>query len=114
MVTADEIKARVKAADEARIASRADRAAAVAEAHSRRAAALTELKRVEAELTAAVNAATEVMTFDELVAFSDVPRTDLPGKTVGSVTSVKARSSKTRRRTNKTTSAGEPAPQPVN
>lgn len=113
MATADEIRARVKTADEARIASRADRAAAVAEVHGRRAAALTELERIEADLTTAVRSATEVMTLDELIAFADVPRTDLPRRPGGSATSVKARSPKVRRRAPKTTPGGDPAAQPV-
>lgn len=98
MVTADEIRARVKAADEARIANRADRAATVADVYSRRAEVLAELERIETQLTASVRSATEVMTFDELVTFVDVPRAGLGSKRAGTAASVKARSPKTRRR----------------
>lgn len=111
MATADDIiRARVKAADEARIASRGDRAAAVADVHSRRAAALAELDRIETELTAAVRSATQVMSLEELVGFADVPRADLAGKTTRAATSVKARSPKTRRRTTRSTPAASEPP----
>jgi len=56
MVNAEEIRARVQAADQARIATRADRAAAVAELHSRRQAALAELHRIDTDLTAGIRA----------------------------------------------------------
>ena len=108
MVNAEEIRARVQAADQARIATRADRAAAVAELHSRRQAALAELHRIDTDLTAGIRAATEVMTVEELVAFADVPRAALAGKTVRSPTSVKARSPKTRRRTTTPSTPAEP------
>lgn len=98
MTTADEIRARVKAADEARIESRADRAAAVAEAHGRRAVARATLDQLDTDLTAAVRAAAEVMTLDELVDFAGVPRSDLAHKAPLPAASVKARSPKSRRR----------------
>ncbi len=98
MTTADAIRARVKAADEARIESRADRAAAVAEAHGRRTAAQATLDKLDTDLTAAVRAAAEVMTLDELVDFADVQRSDLAGRVPAPATSVKARSPKSRRR----------------
>ena len=105
MAIADEIRARVKQADEARIETRAERAATVALAHSQRAELLAQLAVVEADLQSSVRSAIEVMTLDELIEFSGVPRADIRGKVPPAATSVKARSTKTRRRP-----AGQGAP----
>ncbi len=98
MSTADEIRARVKQADEVRIESRADRAATVADVHGRRAALFAQLADLDAELGTSVRAAFEVMTLDELVDFAGVPRADVRGRAPVLAAAVKARSAKTRRR----------------
>lgn len=63
MSAAEEIRARVKKADEARIEHRAERAATVAEDHSRRVSLLAQLAQVDTDLDKSVRAALEVMTF---------------------------------------------------
>ncbi len=98
MTTAEEVRARVRKADEARLESRAQPAAAVAEVHGRRAALLTQLAQLDAELDTVVREAFAVMTLDELVEFAGVPRADLRGKALVSATGVKARSTKSRGR----------------
>jgi uncharacterized small protein (DUF1192 family) len=98
MTTAEQVRARVQKADEARIESRAQRAATVAEIHGRRAAVLAELARLDAELDTSVREAFAVMTLDELVEFAGVPRADVRGKALVSATGVKARSPKPRGR----------------
>jgi len=107
MSTADEIRARVKKADEARIENRADRAATVADVHGRRAALLTQLAELDAELGTSVRDALQVMTLDELVDFAGVPRTDVHGRAPGPAAAVKARSPKTRRRPGTKASASQ-------
>ena len=109
MSTAAEVRARVQKADEARLETRAERAAAVAEVHGRRAALLAELAQVDAELDTSVREAFAVMTLDELVEFADVPRADVRGKALVSATGVKARSTKPRGRPAKKAVAGVPA-----
>lgn len=112
MATSEEIRARVKAADEARISVRADRAALVAEIHGRRAAALQELKTIEIDFAASVRAAAEVMSVDELAEFSLVPRTELPVKPRPARTAVRAGSPRKKRTASSAASARE-ADQPA-
>jgi len=113
MSVADEIRARVKQADEARIESRSRGAATVALVHGQRVELLRQLSEVDAELARSVHEAFEVMTLDELVEFSGVPRADVRGKVPP--TAVKARSPKTRRRTTQkaTSSAAAPPAEPA-
>lgn len=114
MSTADEIRARVKQADEARIESRAERAATVALVHNQRAELLAQLSEVDAELKKSVRAAVEVMTLDELVEFSGVPRADVRGgKVLPAATAVKARSAKTRRRATPKTATSDAVAEPA-
>lgn len=98
MVTVDEIRARVQAADEARIAVRAERAADVAGKHNQ----LTELRAAladgEAAFKASAAAALEVMSVDELAEFAGVPKGDVQGQTVPKTTAVKARSTRSRKK----------------
>lgn len=110
MSITDEIRARVKKADEARITSRAERAATVATVHLRRAELLTQLTEVETELETSVRSAMQVMTVDELVEFAGVPRADVRGKVPPRATAVKARSPKTRRQRTPQPSSGDGVP----
>lgn len=112
MSTAEEVRARVQKADEARIETRAQRAAAVAEVHGRRAAVLADLAQLDTELDASVREALAVMTVDELVEFAGVPRADVSGKAPLSTVGVKARSTKPRGRptTKAAAQAGGKAP----
>lgn len=103
MSTAEEVRARVQKADQARLETRAQRAAAVAEVHGRRASLLAELAQLDAELDTCVREAFAVMTLDELVEFAGVPRADVRGKALVSPTGVKARSTKPRGRPAKKT-----------
>lgn len=77
---ADQIKARVRAADQERIARRADAAAAVATALSERDDLVRQLAQAEAKLSDQIAAATkELMTTKELAEFIGVKFADLPG-----------------------------------
>lgn len=109
MSTAEEVRARVQKADEARIETRVQRAAAVAEVHARRTALLAELAQIDVELDTCVRDAFAVMTVDELVEFAGVPRADVRGKTLTSAAGVKARSTKPRGRPATKTPAGPQA-----
>jgi hypothetical protein len=79
MVTVDEIRARVEAADKLRIQARADAAANVAEGAERRATVARELAELDAALAADVAAAEKVMTMVELVDFTGLSEHDLAG-----------------------------------
>lgn len=79
MVTVDEIRARVEAADKVRIQARADAAAKVAEGAERRAGVARELAELNAVLAADVAAAEKVMTMAELVDFTGLSENDLAG-----------------------------------
>lgn len=84
MVTAEEIRSRVEAADKARIQARADAAAKVAEGAERRATIALELAEADAVLSADVAAAQQVMTMVELVNFTGLSDADLlQGQGVG-------------------------------
>jgi hypothetical protein len=110
MSTAEEVRARVQKADEARIESRAQRAAAVADVHGRRAAVLAELAQLDAELDSSVRDAFAVMTLDELVEFAGVPRADVRGKAPTLPTGIKAGSTKRRGRPATKAAANAAAP----
>ena len=84
MVTADEIRARVEAADRARIQARADAAAEIAADVERRTTVVAELAEIDASLTARIDAAAAVMTLAELAEFTGIPETEL--RAVGSRT----------------------------
>ena len=77
MVTADEIRARVEAADRARIQARADAAAQIAADVERRTTVVAELAAIDASLTARIDAAAAVMTLAELAEFTGIPETEL-------------------------------------
>ena len=82
MVTVDEIRERVEAADQARIAKRADAAARVAEGVGRRAELVAALAEQDAVLASALSDARAVLTDDELFEFTGLSRDDLPAPTV--------------------------------
>jgi len=84
MVTADEIRARVEAADRARGHARADAAAQIAADVERRTTVAAELAEIDASLTARIDAAAAVMTLAELAEFTGIPETEL--RAVGSRT----------------------------
>ena len=84
MVTAEEIRARVEAADRARIQARADAAAEIAADVERRTTVVAELAEIDASLTARIDAAAAVMTLAELAEFTGIPETEL--RAVGSRT----------------------------
>ena len=79
MVTADEIRARVEAADRARVHARADAAAQIAPDVERRTTVAAELAEIDATLTARIDAAAAVMTLAELAEFTGIPETELRG-----------------------------------
>ena len=84
MVTADEIRARVEAADRTRIQARADAAAQIAADVERRTTVVAELAEIDATLTARIEAAAAVMTLAELAEFTGIPEAEL--RAVGSRT----------------------------
>jgi len=73
VTTAQEIRARVAHADQARIEQRSNAAAAVYEFAERRDRLRAELAQVEQQLTVAVTAASAVMTVQELGEFIGRP-----------------------------------------
>jgi len=77
MVAADEIRARIQAADEKRIALRTERATSVAELHQQVADKTAELTALTTALRDATRSALEVMSVEELAEFADVPRAEL-------------------------------------
>ena len=93
MVTAEEIRSRVQAVDEARIQARADAAAKVAEGAERRAAVARELADLDAVLAADVAAAERVMSMAELVDFTGLSERELSSAAAGG-TPTRGRSSR--------------------
>jgi len=84
MVTADEIRARVEAADKERIQARADTAAKIAANIEKRRNVLAELAEVDAAIAAGLADSTAIMTLAELSAFTGIAVSDLaPGTTPG-------------------------------
>jgi hypothetical protein len=82
MVTAEEIRARVEAADKDRIQARADTAAKIAADIDKRSKVLAELAEVDAAIAAGLADSTAIMTLAELSAFTGIPVSDLaPGST---------------------------------
>ena len=77
MVTTDEIRKRVEAADRARVQSRADAAAAIATAVEQRTKVRTELSELEASIAAQVKDAQAVMSLSELAEFTGIPVSEL-------------------------------------
>ena len=77
MVTADEIRKRVEAADRARVQSRADAPAAIATAVEQRTKVRAELAELEAAIATQVKASEAVMSLDELAEFTGIPETEL-------------------------------------
>ena len=77
MVTADEIRKRVEAADRARVQSRADAAAAIATAVEQRTKVRAELAQLEAAIATQVKASEAVMSLDELAEFTGIPVAEL-------------------------------------
>lgn len=113
MVTVDEIRARVQAADEARIAVRAERAAEVAGKHNQLIELRAALANGEAAFKTSTAAALEVMSVDELAEFSGVPKGDVQGQAAPKATAVKARSTRSRKkpaRQSETGAVAEPRP----
>lgn len=82
MVTIDEIRARVEAADKARIEQRAEAAAMVAESVQRRADLAAALAEQDAVVASALADARALLTDDELVEFTGLSPTDLPDRPV--------------------------------
>ncbi len=82
MVTADEIRARVEAADKERIQARADAAARIAADIDKRSKVRAELAEIDAAITAGLAESTAIMTLAELSAFTGIVVSDLtPGTT---------------------------------
>ena len=77
MVTADEIRARVEAADKDRIQARADAAAKIAADVERRTKVRAELAEIDAAITAGLADAAAIMTLAELSAFTGIPEAEL-------------------------------------
>jgi DNA-binding protein H-NS len=80
MVTAEEIRARVEAADKDRIQARAETAAKIAADIDKRTKVLAELAEVDAAIAAGLAESTAIMTLAELSAFTGIAVSDLaPG-----------------------------------
>jgi len=77
MATEDEIRARVEAADQSRLAARADAAIKIAAAVEKRTTLRTELAEVDAAIAAAVAESGSVMTLAELSAFTGIDESEL-------------------------------------
>lgn len=108
MVTADQIRARIQAADEKRIVLRAEWATSVAELHQQVADKQAELAALTAALGDATRNALEVMSVDELAEFADLPRTELTDSRRPRAGA--ARPGSTRRRGKKGTTKSAPVP----
>jgi hypothetical protein len=77
MATAEEIARRVTESDNARSATRSERAREVGELFGRYEVAAEALRTIEDQLGVKVGIAHEVMTIDELEQFTDAPVADL-------------------------------------
>ena len=77
MVTADEIRARVEAADKIRIQARADAAARIAADIERRTKVRAELAEVDAAVAAGLAESAAIMTLAELTEFTGIPVSEL-------------------------------------
>lgn len=87
MVTEDEIRARVQAADLSRSQARAEAAAKIAAYVIRRKKARAELAEIDSAIAAAVAESSDIMTVAELSDFIGVPQsellpTDAPGEVI--------------------------------
>ena len=110
MATEDEIRARVEAADQARIRVRADMAAKIATLVAKREQLREELSETESLLAAALVESDSVMTRAELSSFTGVEDTDLqPEPAAEAVRQRGRKSSGTRKsRQNHRTSSSSP------
>lgn len=108
MVTADEIRARILAADEKRIALRTERATSVADLHQQVADKKVELASLTEALSDATRTALEVMSVDELAEFADLPRSELGDTGTGRARATRKKS--TARRTRKPADKTAPIP----
>ena len=77
MVTADEIRARVEAADKIRIQARADAAARIAADIERRTRARAELAEIDAAVAAGLAESAAIMTLAELSEFTGISMSEL-------------------------------------
>ena len=77
MVTADEIRARVEAADQNRIQARADAAAKIAADIERRTKVRAELAEIDAAITAGLAESAAIMTLAELSEFTGISESEL-------------------------------------
>ncbi|CRK57634.1 hypothetical protein [Alloactinosynnema sp. L-07] len=77
MATTEEIERRVRQADTARSARRAAAARQIGDLAQRRACLAEQVDDIERELADVLAAVRDVMTIDELAAFTDVPAADL-------------------------------------
>ena len=77
MVTADEIRQRVEAADRARQQSRADAAASIASAVEQRTKVRAELAELDTSIAAQISASAAVLTLEELAEFTGIPVSEL-------------------------------------
>ena len=76
-MTADEIRARVEAADKTRIQARADAAAKIAADIERRIKVRAELAEIDAAITAGLAESAAIMTLAELSEFTGIATTEL-------------------------------------
>ncbi|MGH3426949.1 MAG: hypothetical protein ACRDQZ_05190, partial [Mycobacteriales bacterium] len=83
VASAEEIRARVKRADEQRIATRADSAARVGEVANERDELLAKLAELDKNLSTAVSDALTVMTADELAQFTGRQHREIDEWTTG-------------------------------
>ncbi|MGH3809107.1 MAG: hypothetical protein ACRDRU_21285 [Pseudonocardiaceae bacterium] len=91
MASAEEIRARVKRADEQRIATRADSAARVGEIANERDELLAKLAELDKNLSTAVSDALTVMTADELAQFTGRQHREIDEWTTGGKSSSRRR-----------------------
>ncbi|MGH3809256.1 MAG: hypothetical protein ACRDRU_22075 [Pseudonocardiaceae bacterium] len=96
MASAEEIRERVKRADEQRIATRADAAARVGEIANKRDELRAKLAELDKALSSAVSDALTVMTADELAQFTGRQHREIDEWTTGGKSSSRRRSTPNR------------------
>lgn len=116
MVTADEIRARVEAADKDRIRARADTAAKIASQIEQRGKVRAELAEIDAAITAGIAESAAIMTLTELSEFTGISMAELapaPETTTGGRRGRQPRRKTTSARRSRSVTTPDGAPAPV-
>jgi hypothetical protein len=85
VITEEEIKARVEAADKARLIERADAAAKIAAEVGKRALLRAEITAIDVAIAEALSESAALMTLEELSTFTDIAMSELVPKGVETV-----------------------------